>query len=379
LNLTQDVKEQAYRLGFSLVGVSTPDSLPHAGVFENWLQQGRHGEMAYLDTPRSRQCRAYPQEILPECRSIVVLGIHYPAPVLQMNQASNKMPLIGKIAAYAWGVDYHKFLPERLQSLVAFIESQVRHPIPNRCYADTGPLLERELAQRAGLGWIGKNTNLINPGMGSYLLLAEILLGIELEPDQPFTKDRCGSCTRCITACPTGCILPDRALDSRRCISYLTIELKGLIPRELRPLMGTWVFGCDICQQVCPWNRFAIPGADLVVDWSLAQPSPNLLDEIALTTDEFIRKYHRRPIVRAKRRGYLRNVAVALGNTRSQEAVSALAQAALDDQEPLVRAHAAWALGQIGGESARQALESALHLEKDIPIKLEIQAAMDNL
>jgi epoxyqueuosine reductase len=379
LNLTQDIKEQAYRLGFSLAGVCTPDPLPHVDVFENWLEQGRHGEMAYLETSRSRLCRAYPQMILPESRSVLVLGIHYPAPAIQAYQALNEMPLHGKIAAYARGIDYHKFLPERLQSLVAFIASQVRHPIPNRWYADTGPLLERELAQRAGLGWIGKNTCLINPGKGSYFLLAEILLGLELEPDQPFTKDRCGSCTRCITACPTGCILPDRTLDSRRCISYLTIELKGSIPYELRPLMGSWVFGCDICQQVCPWNRFAIPGADLVVDSQLAQPSPNLLDEIVLTTDEFVRKYHHRPIVRAKRRGYIRNVAVALGNMRSQEAVPALAQAALDDREPVVRAHAAWALGQIGGESARHALESALYLEKDIPVKMEIQAAMDNL
>ena len=374
MNLTQSVKEQAYRLGFSLVGVSTPDPLPHADIFENWLDQGRQGEMAYLYSARSRLCRAHPTRILPECRSVLVLGMRYPSPPTLTRSESKNVNLQGKIAAYAWGEDYHAILPERLQNLVAFTESQVGHPVPNRWYTDTGPLLERELAQRAGLGWIGKNTCLINPGEGSYFFLAEILLGTELEPDPPFIHDRCGTCTRCMTACPTGCILPDRTLDSRQCISYLTIELKGSIPRDLRSRMGNWIFGCDVCQQVCPWNRFATQKADPAFAQQLA---PNLLDELTLSTDQFKQKYRQSPIMRTRRAGYLRNIAVALGNLRSQEAVPALTQAIMTDYAPLVRAHAAWALGRIGGQHARTVLEKAAGIENDMMVKLEILDFLD--
>jgi epoxyqueuosine reductase len=377
VNLTFAVKEEAYRLGFSIAGVSIPAPLPHADVFETWLQQGRHGEMTYLNTPRSRLCRARPDRILPECRSVLVLGSPYPAPPARIEVDLKNPPLRGKVAAYAWGNDYHPILSERLLSLVRFIESQVGHPVPNRLYTDTGPVLERELAQQAGLGWIGKNTCLINPGKGSYLFLAEILLGIELEPDQPFIKDRCGNCTRCITACPTGCILPDRTLDSRRCVSYLTIELKSSIPLELRPLMDNWVFGCDLCQQVCPWNRFATSEADKAFGHHLAKPALNLLDELRLSIDDFKRKYQHSPVMRTKRKGYLRNVAVALGNSRNLEAIPALTQVLMEDLEPLVRAHSAWALGQIGSASARQTLERAASLENDMMVQLEIQISLD--
>jgi epoxyqueuosine reductase len=378
VNLTYTVKEEAYRLGFSMVGVSTPDPLPHADVFETWLKQGRNGEMTYLNTPRSRLCRAHPVQVLPECRSVLVLGSLYPKPPARM-EVDLKNPLLhGKVAAYACGDDYHDILSEWLRSLVRFIESQVGHAVPNRWYTDTGPLLERELAQRASLGWIGKNTCLINPGEGSYFFLAEILLGIELEPDQPFTQDRCGTCSRCLDACPTRCILPDRTIDAQRCISYLTIELKGSIPLELRPLMDTWVFGCDVCQQVCPWNRFATSVGDKALDHLMDQPALNLLNELKLSGDEFKRKYHHSPVMRAKRRGYLRNVAVALGNSHNTEAIPALTQALLEDHELLVRAHAAWALGQIGSAPAWQALERAAGIENDMNVKLEIQISMDN-
>lgn len=376
MNLTQAIKEQAYRLGFSLVGVTTSDPLPHLRVFEAWLDQGRHAEMTYLNSPRSRASRARPDLILAECRSVIALGMRYPAsPALASNDLRTAVPR-GRIASYAWGEDYHTILPDRLRSLVAFIESQVGHSIPNRWYTDTGPLLERELAQRAGLGWIGKNTCLIHPHKGSYFLLAEILLGVELEPDPPFTSDRCGACTRCITACPTGCILPDRTLDARRCISYLTIELKGSIPLKLRPLMDAWVFGCDVCQQVCPWNRFATQQVDRAFEHHLAQPYPNLLDELAIQAREFNPKYRHSPIARAKRRGYLRNIAVALGNMRSQEAVAELTQVLMADTEPLVRGHAAWALGQIGNAPAWQALERASGNENDPMVILEIQNSL---
>jgi epoxyqueuosine reductase len=260
--------------------------------------------------------------------------------------------------------------------LVDFIEARVGHAVPNRCYTDSGPLLERDLAQRAGLGWIGKNTCLIHPQLGSYFFLAEILLGIELEPDPPFIADRCGACTRCIEACPTKCILPDRTLEAGRCISYLTIELRGEIPQNLRASLQDWTFGCDVCQQVCPWNRFAPPEGD-----SAFAPRPEvqlseLSAEMSLTAEDFSRKFKHSAVKRAKRGGYLRNVAVALGNSGEPDAVNALHAALKSDPEALVRAHAAWALGKIGCEESRRALDSAFRDEKDPQVLAEIQEAL---
>jgi epoxyqueuosine reductase len=378
VNLKKAIEEQAHHLGFSLVGVTTAEALPHVDVFETWLGQGRYGEMAYLDTPHSRACRGHPDELLPECSSVLVLGMRYPAPPpLKKNQKNDTTPH-GRIAAYAWGADYHHTLPNRLRKLVEYIEGQVGHIIPNCWYADTGPVLERELAQRAGLGWIGKNTCLINPNGGSYFLLAEILLRIDLEPDQPFVADRCGTCTRCISACPTGCIMPDRTLDARRCIAYLTIELKGSIPVDLRPLMDGWVFGCDVCQLVCPWNRFANSKVEAEFNPAPIGLYPDLLSEIMLTQIDFNRRFRHSPIRRSKRRGYLRNIAVALGNLSFPAAVETLSQVLLVDPEPMVRSHAVWALGQIGSLPARQALNQAARDEADPRVKAEIQAALQN-
>jgi len=376
MNLKHAIKEHAQQLGFSLVGITTCDPVPHADVFETWLSQGRQGEMAYLDTTRSRTCRAYPGQLLPECCSVLVLGLRYPTPPLLNKNTKSTLGSRGKIAAYAQGKDYHHTLPSRLRSLVDFIERQVGHSIPNRWYADTGPILERELAQRAGLGWIGKNTCLINPALGSYFLLAEILLGLELEPDPPFTHDRCGTCRRCITACPTGCILPDRTLDARRCIAYLTIELKGSIPVELRSRMGGWVFGCDVCQQVCPWNRFATAEIDSRFYTTIKNPYPDLLEEIIMPASDFNRRFRHSPVRRTKRRGYFRNIVVALGNQGNPEAVTPLAQVLMEDPDPVVRSHTAWALGQIDNADARNKLERAARDEVDSQVSTEIQAAL---
>lgn len=341
--LSRVVKQEARRLGFSLAGITTPDPPPHVAAYETWLALGRHGCMDYLAETRARACRGDPRLLLPECRSILVLGIPYPAWRGAPPAADGRR---GRVAAYALGQDYHLVLPDRLRALVAFVEAQAGEPLPNRWYTDTGPLLERDLAQRAGLGWIGKNTCLIHPRHGSYLLLAEILLGLDLEPDPPFAADRCGTCRRCIDACPTGCILPDRTLDARRCISYLTIENKAEISAELRPLTGAWIFGCDICQMVCPWNRFAPARADPAFNARPGVPPPILASELGLTSQEFKRKFESSPILRAKRRGYLRNVAVASGNLGDESALAAL-ETACYDEEPLVREHAAWAIGKI--------------------------------
>lgn len=300
-----------------------------------------HGTMNYLAEERSRTRRADPKQILPECKSILVLAIPYsPIP---MDEGAGM-----RVASYALGDDYHDIIPPLLQQIVEFIEEQLGHSVPNRYYTDTGPILERELAQRAGLGWIGKNSMLINPKAGSTFFLAEILLGIELEPDEETITDHCGTCTRCITACPTQCILPNRTLDARRCISYLTIELKDDIPEELRPLMKNWIFGCDICQQVCPWNRFS---AQANPAFEPKIPLPVLADDLTLTSVEFNQHFRKSPIKRAKRRGYLRNLAVAIGNNRNETDLPILEQAihAARD-EAVIREHAKWAMEKVKGK-----------------------------
>lgn len=340
MSLTQAIKTEARRMGFSLAAVTTPDPPPHWPTFEKWLSLGRHGSMDYLTDHR----RADPLQVMHECKSILVLAVRYPNP--ELDEQNKSLRPVGRVASYAWGQDYHILIPERLKMLAAYIETQAGGGISQRWYTDTGPILERDLAQRAGLGWIGKNTCLIHPKMGSYFLLAEILLGIDLEPDAPFKADRCGKCTRCISACPTGCILPDRTIDVRLCLSYLTIENKEEIPTDLRPRMGNWVFGCDVCQLVCPWNRFANQDHDPSFNVRPGMPNPDLIAELALTSKEFSHKYKDSPLKRSKWQGYLRNVAVALGNSGDPTAYQALESAARNN-EALIREHATWALYKI--------------------------------
>lgn len=381
VTLSDAVKAEAHRLGFSLVGVTTPDPPPHYQAFERWLEQGRHGEMEYLAKTTARQRRADPCQILPNCQSILALGMRYSArridPALSEVSGAKKNEPTGRVAAFAQGADYHDIMPPRLRELVAFIETQVQKPVSNRIYTDTGPVLERDLAQRAGLGWIGKNTCLINPRQGSHFLLAEILLDIELEPDFPIAGDLCGTCTCCIDACPTQCIQSDRMLDSRRCISYLTIELKGAIPVDLRAQIGKWIFGCDVCQQVCPWNlRFAAEDGDPELAPRTGFPRPNLEGELQLTPQAFNIKFRGSPMQRPHRRGYLRNIAVALGNAGRESAIPVLASVMGGEPEPLVRAHAAWALGRLGGKSQ---LLAALASETDEAVVREIHQALVKL
>ncbi|MBI5945045.1 MAG: tRNA epoxyqueuosine(34) reductase QueG [Chloroflexi bacterium] len=360
-DLKQAIKEKARQLGFILAGVTSCEPPAHYGVFEEWLAANKHGMMNYLAEERSRARRADPKQILPECESILVLGIPYSFH-RQERKEKNIKNLSGlselrgskkdsfQISSYALGDDYHDIIPPRLKLIVEFIEEQLGHTIPNRYYTDTGPLLERELAQRAGLGWIGKNSMLIHPKVGSTFFLAEILLGIELEPDDTLVTDHCGKCTRCLEACPTQCILPNRTLDARRCISYLTIELKDDIPEELRPLMGDWIFGCDICQQVCPWNRFSAP-ADSAFETKI--PLPVLTSDLTLTSVEFNQRFKMSPLKRAKRRGYLRNLAVAIGNNGDETDIPVLEQA-MQDAEPMIRDHAQWAVKNIKQEIASE-------------------------
>jgi epoxyqueuosine reductase len=369
--LSGRLKERARELGFELAGITTPDPPPHLGVYARWLESGHHAGMNYLATPRARSRRADPLQILPECRSILVVGVNY-------TPSGSAPPIAGaQIAAYAVGDDYHDWIPARVEKLVAFLETELGRKIPNRIYTDTGPILERELAQRAGLGWIGKNTCLINPMAGSYFLLAEVFLGIELEPDAPHHTDQCGSCTRCIEACPTACILPNRTLDARHCISYLTIEEKGQIPPELRPSLGTWAFGCDICQQVCPWNRrFAQP-----TDKPEFQPSQFVQGDVLPTLLELPVKGWRSflagsPLARPKRRGLVRNAAIIAANTRARGRLPQLLRLLRSDPDPVVRAHAAWALSCFQDVRAIESLRQQQTREQDQGVIDEIEAAL---
>ncbi|MEE8356311.1 MAG: tRNA epoxyqueuosine(34) reductase QueG [Anaerolineales bacterium] len=370
--LTQKIKQEAALVGFPLVGVTSPDPPDRLDFFHDWIKSGYFASMDWIAAERSLARRADPRKILPECQSILVLASPYPAPMGNVKG--------GKIASYALNKDYHDVLIERLQLLVESLEVWVGTTVPNRWYTDTGPILEKELAMRAGLGWIGKNTTLINKKIGSYFFLAEILLGIELVTDEPITESFCGSCTLCLDTCPTGALRAPYTLDANRCISYLTIEHGEEIPLELRPQMGDWIFGCDICQVVCPWNKPSAEAAIIIEDLQPREELANLdLDqELCLSQSEFSARFRGSPIKRAKRRGYLRNVAVVLGNLKNPAALPALA-AALEDPEPLVRAHAAWALGEIGGEEALTLLNNRAKTEVDLQVLLEIQGAVKTL
>jgi epoxyqueuosine reductase len=368
--LTNQVKAEARRLGFDLVGVTSPDPPLHLDVYRRWLEAGFHGEMGYLATQRALRRRSNPAEILPDCRSILVAGENY-------LPSESHVDGDVRVAAYAKGEDYHDVLVRRLEALTAFIEAQVGGAVSNRIYTDTGPSLERELAQAAGLGWIGRNTCLINPRAGSYFFLAEVFLGIELARDPPFMADRCGTCTRCIEACPTGCIRGDRTLDATRCISYLTIELKAGIPKDQRSSIGGWLLGCDVCQEVCPWNRrFARPTQDPAFQAREGLDSPQLGSLLSLQAGDFARIFRRSPLRRAKRHGLQRNALVVAGNLRRRDLVPRIGAMLLGEKDGMLRAHAAWALGQIGTRQAQNMLRKAQRLERQPEVREEIQAAL---
>jgi epoxyqueuosine reductase len=280
----------------------------------------------------------------------------------------------GWISRYAWGEDYHNVIKRRLESLLERIRIIHGTPVEGRLFVDGGPVLERDFAGVAGLGWIGKNTQLISPKKGSWFFLGELFVDLPLTYDRPL-RDRCGKCDLCLKACPTGAFVGPYVLDARRCISYLTIELKGFIPRHLRPLIGDHIFGCDICQEVCPYNVKAEPTTDQAYQPKTGLHAPQLIPLLSLDQEAFRIRFHGSPILRAKRRGLLRNVAVALGNIQSPEALPALI-GALDDDEALVRGHVAWALGRIGGAQAAAALQRRLVTEQDGEVIGEIKEAL---
>jgi epoxyqueuosine reductase len=367
--LAEWLKSEARHQGFDLAGITSAEPPPHLDRYAAWLEAGRHGEMGYLASERGRAARADPRSLLPGCRSILVLAANC------MPAAPSPGPAL--VAAYARGDDYHDFLLDRTRGIVDRLQHRLGRPIAARVYTDTGPILERELAQRAGLGWIGRNTCLISPAIGSMTLLAEILLDLSLPPDAPFAADRCGSCRRCLEACPTGCILPDRTIDARRCISYLTIEARGGVPRDLRRAVGGWLFGCDVCQQVCPWNqRFARPTSDAAFAPRPALHPPDLRPLLERPAPDAIKALRGSPLKRARWSGLARNAAVVAGNLHSGNEIPALGQALLADSDPMVRGHAAWALGEHSSAEAREFLQGARAQETEASVLAEIEAAL---
>lgn len=329
---SKTIKARARELGLDVCGITSADPARHAEFYQQWTADGKAGEMQWLARDPDR--RTDPRVVLSGAQSIIVAGLNYWQP-----QPKER----GRVARYALGDDYHHILLEKLEILAVDI---LQAGAQAKVYVDTGPVLEKPLAERAGIGWQGKSTMLIHPKLGPWLLLGEILSTLELEPDAP-QKDHCGSCSRCITACPTGAITAPYQLDARRCIAYLTIELKGSIPEELRPLIGDRVYGCDECLDVCPWNRFAQTTRETRF---LAPKETNdrdhLRDLLEISTAEFKRRFARSPILRVKRRGLLRNVCVVLGNIGTVEDLPALRRAE-QHEESLVREHAVWAVQQI--------------------------------
>lgn len=354
------VRERAVEMGFDLVGFAPAGPVPSAERFLAWLSAGHHGQMAYM--AREPERRLDPRRVMPGARTVVIVGVSYET--LAVPHEILQDPSRGRIARYAWGADYHDVITPVLREFGAWLAKE------SRAYVDTGPVLERAWAEQCGLGFIGKNTCLIHRKRGSYLFLGAVLVNEELRTEeeigtvQPLSQfsiphaqfQGCGRCTRCLDACPTRAFPAPGVLDARRCISYLTIELKGSIPTELRPLMGNWVFGCDVCQDVCPYvRRFSRPSSSPLAQAfrppDVERTAPKLLDLLNMDRTRFNARFKGTAIMRAKRRGLVRNACVAAGNWGSDEALPVLRRL-LDDEDSLVREHAAWAIATIQAQAA---------------------------
>ncbi|MBF6612006.1 MAG: tRNA epoxyqueuosine(34) reductase QueG [Chloroflexi bacterium] len=373
LELKSLITAHAVELGFDLVRFTSAAPFPETQrVLEERIDQGLLSGLPWFTKERA-SVAGDPTNLMPAVQTIVSLGISY----LNDEAVVSSTPGVprGRVARYAWGVDYHEVFKEKLWALHAYTQELLGREIEARALVDTARIVDRAVAQRAGLGWYGKNTNLLNHERGSWLLLGELLLDIKLPIDAP-VRTNCGSCERCMPACPTGALIAPGVLDNNRCISYLTIELRGPIPREMRPLIGEWIFGCDICQEVCPVNRKAIPGnhPEFAPAAGIGS-SPSLIALLDITEEEFRERFRHSPVKRAKREGLLRNVAVALGNIGDPGSLAALIRA-LNSDLTLVRGHVAWALGRIGGPEAEAALRLRGQTEDDRWVRDEIEAAL---
>lgn len=365
--LTRQLKDEAQRLGFPLVGVCPAVTPQGIDRFRDWLASGYHGEMRYL--PDRAHAYEHPRHILAGARSILMLAMPYRSSVPRPLGAGQ-----GRVSCYAWGeVDYHDLIHDRLRELQTWLCDQV--PLARvRGVVDTAPLLEREFAQLAGLGWVGKNTLLLNRQEGSWFFLAALLTDQELSYDDAHGADHCGTCRACLDACPTHAFPRPYVLDATRCLSYLTIELRGMVPNEFRGAFSEWLFGCDVCQDVCPWNGRAAETAESDFHPRPALDPVDLRSLLVLDDEQFRQRFRQTPLWRARRRGILRNAALLLGNQRVVEAIPELTSA-LDDSDAIVRSSAAWALGQLD-PCARSALLRRLPVEPDEAVRAEITRAL---
>lgn len=335
------IRAKARELGFDLCGIAPAESFPELAFLREWLDRGYAGEMAYMT--RSADRRADVRAVVPGARSVIVTGTVYnTVHPYASDEVGDDVALISR---YAWGDDYHDVLRARLDALLEWMRAESPDAFDARAYVDTGPVQERVYAQHAGVGWIGKNTCVINPDLGSWLFLAEIICTLALEPGAP-AVDQCGSCTRCLDACPTGALVDAGVLDATRCISYLTIELRGAIPEQFRPALGNHVYGCDICQRVCPYNQVAPVSTDPAWQPRPELDSPRLADLWRRSDDELRANIKGGPMTRARLTGLRRNVAVAICNSSNAAALAALDddtadRASVDD--PMVREHVTWA------------------------------------
>ena len=371
-----DLKERVVRcaqeLGFDLVRIASAEPLIRDGeAARERVQRGYMNGMAWYTEERVRRA-SDPQELLPGARSFIAVALSYLPPDDDDDEASGEP--VGTVARYARWPDYHGVMKKRLGALAQQLSEYAGQAVRTRVFVDDSSLLERAVAERAGIGWFGKNTNILTPARGSWVFLGYVLTDLALEPDEPLKKS-CGECALCIPACPTGAIVAPYVLDARRCISYLTIENRGPIPRDMRPLMGDMVFGCDICQEVCPVN-VDVPAAGKTGLGRTGLSALELIPLLSMSQEEFSVRFRSSPIKRAKRVGMQRNACVALGNIGDRRAVPALGRALREAEEPLVRGHAAWALGRLGGSEAAGLLEEALGREEGEEVREEIEAAL---
>ncbi len=374
--LKSDIAARAIQLGFDLVRYTSAAPFPEARrVLEERIDEGLMSGLEWFTKERA-SVAGDPRNLMPGARTIVSLGISYLSD--EPYQPSERGTPRGRVARYAWGLDYHEVFKDKLWALHSYVQELLGRPVEARALVDTARIVDRAVAQRAGLGWYGKNTNILNRERGSWILLGELLLDVELPSDEP-VRTHCGSCTRCMPACPTGALIEPGVLDNNRCISYLTIELRGPIPREMRLLIGDWVFGCDICQEVCPVNSKAVPGnhSEFAPEQGIG-PSPSLVELLDMTEDEFKARFRKSPVKRTKWAGLRRNVAVALGNIGDPAALPALIRA-LNGEPALVRGHAAWALGRLGGVEAIAALHARSIAEGDSEVMEEIALALNEI
>jgi len=366
LELTQSIKNKAKEIGFDLVAISPVGEFPENQFFKEWISRGFGGEMHYLENNADK--RADIEKVLPGAKSVICCAIYYNTdnPYSTDCFDSDK----GWVSRYSWGNDYHEIVGKKLLQLVEQLRILVPNGLRYKYYVDTGPVLEKVFSKYSGIGWIGKNTCLINQQAGSWLFVGEIISDIELDYDSP-VPDRCGTCTRCIDACPTDAIVEPYVLDSRKCISYLTIELKGSIPVDLREGMGNNIYGCDICQDVCPWNKHAhvTDNSNFIPREGLLNPDLSTLSN--LDQDGFRKLFKNSPIKRTKRRGLLRNVMIAMGNSGNKDFIHIIKEA-LRDEEPVVRAAAVWACWKIEGDDSFEELAILLNNEASQLVRDEI-------